>query len=115
MNTRLPAHGAERALAFHLEYRFLDAAERTVRLRYHLNPPATALGESGVHAEEVRREDGGLVAAGTATDLDDGGTVVERVVGNEGWSDSREQVVDGLLEAGRFGLRLLRHLGVRRI
>src|SRR3954452_10453878 len=115
MHAGLPAHDAVSALALHLEYGFLDAAERTVRLRYHLNTPTPTLGESGVHAEEVGGEDGRFVAAGTAPDLDDGGPVVEGVVWDECGLYALEQLVDRRFQTRRFGFGFLRHLGVRRI
>src|SRR3954471_19865632 len=115
MHAGLPAHDAVSALALHLEYGFLDAAERTVRLRYHLNTPTPPFGESGVHAEEVGGEDCGFVAAGATPDRGDGGFVVERVVWDEGGLDALEQRVDRRFQLRRFGFGFLRHLGVRRI
>ena len=45
--------------------------------------PAVALGVAGVHAEEVGREEGRLLAAGAGADLDDDVAVVVGILGQE--------------------------------
>ena len=85
MYTGFPPHRAVGAFAFDLEDCFLHSAERAVRLGNDFDAPATTFGEAGVHAVKIRGKDGGFVAAGAAANLNDGRTVVERVVGNECW------------------------------
>ena len=53
----------------------------------------------------------GIIAAGATADLDDCGTIVERVVGNEGGLDRLEEAVDGFLQLGNLGCGLGGHLG----
>src|SRR5512141_565040 len=93
MNAGFPAHRSEDAFSFHLEDCFLDAAQSSLGVGDHLDAPAAFFGEAAVHAEEVCGKDSRFVAAGAGTYFDDGGTIVERVVGNE-------RGLDALLELG---------------
>src|SRR5438034_1274262 len=71
------------SIAFDLDDCLLHSAERAVLLGNDFDAPATTFGEAGVHAVKIRGKNGGFVAAGAAANLNDGRTVVERVVGNE--------------------------------
>src|SRR5512140_1216376 len=79
MHAALPSQPAERTVALDLEDRFLQTAERTVGVRDALDAPVPMLGVARVHAIEIGSEECGLVATGPRADLDDRGTIVERV------------------------------------
>ena len=115
VDARLPAHRAVRALAFDLEDCFLHPTQRSVGLRDDFDSPATSFGEARVHAVQIGGEDRCLVAAGAASDLDNGGPIVQRIVRNECGLYLLDQRLDGHLESDRFGLCFLRHLGVIRV
>jgi hypothetical protein len=59
------------AAAHHAADDLLVAAVLARALAHHLDLPALALGVARVHAEQVAREDRGLVAAGAGTDLEE--------------------------------------------
>ena len=74
--------------------------------------PMLLLAEAGVHAEEVAGEDAGLVAAGAATDFDDGILGVGGVGGDEEEADVVLHGLAALLGGGELLLRHLAQLGV---
>ena len=101
-------HGA----ALHLGDHLAIAADGALALRDHLDAPALRLGVFGVHAEQVAREQSGLVAASAGADLEDGALLVGRVLGQQ----HELQRAVGLFER-LLGLRLLlgregAHLGI---
>ena len=63
-----------------------------------------ALGVAGVHAEEVGREERGLVAAGAGADLEDRVLLVVRVLGDEQQPDLRFELRALLREASSISL-----------
>ena len=83
MHAGLVFHYSVHALAAELEHDLLEAAGSARGLVGHLEFPPAALGEMLVHAEEVAGENGRLVAAGAAADLDDGILGIVGVCGDE--------------------------------
>jgi len=65
-----------------------------------------------IHAEEVRREQGGLVTTGAGANLDDRVAIIERVVRQEGRLQLRLELDELGLEAYDLAGGLGRHLGV---
>src|SRR5688572_22666297 len=112
MNSRLPAHDAEHSFSLDLEDRFLDAAKRPLRIGDHLDSPAALLGEASVHPVEVSGKDSCFVAAGSGSDLDDCGAVVEGVVRYQCGLDTLLQLTDRSLEPGLLRAGFGSHVGV---
>ena len=83
VHTRLVAERAKDLGAACGENGFLDPAQDARAQCQHLDLPAAALAEAGVHAQQVGREQRRLVAAGAGADLHDGIAVVEGVGGDE--------------------------------
>ena len=71
MDAPLELEPAPRALALDEQNHFLVAADAGDAGVHHLDLPALALGVLRVHAQEVGREQPGLVAAGPGTNLDE--------------------------------------------
>jgi hypothetical protein len=63
-----------------------------------LHPPALLLGVAGVHAEQLGREEGGLVAAGAGADLEDDVALVVRVLRDQLEAEPLLDLADPLLE-----------------
>jgi hypothetical protein len=63
--------------------RFLVSPDFGLRGADQLEPPAILVGEALVHAQEVAREQGGLVPAGAGPHLEHGGTLVGAILGQE--------------------------------
>src|SRR4029077_16642983 len=61
----------------------LDAADPGLREVDDLDAPPLLLGVAAVHAEELGREEAGLVAAGAGADLEDDVAAVVRVLGRQ--------------------------------
>src|SRR5689334_5398470 len=99
MHAGLPAHNAKGAVAFDLEDRLLQPAEGALGIGYRLDAPSAALSEALIHAREVRREDGGLIAACPCADFDDCRPVIERVVRNQRRLDALFELGDRRFEA----------------
>src|SRR3989337_970326 len=72
------------AAAMHLEDDLLEAALLALARGEDVDGPALRLGVAGVHAIEVGREEGRLLAAGAGADLDDDVALVVRVGGQQG-------------------------------
>ena len=70
----------------------------------HFDVPVFFLAVAGVHAEEVAGKDAGLVAAGAATDFDDGVFAVGGVFGNEEDADFVLHLLAAFGAFGEFGL-----------
>ena len=71
------------ALALHLEDDFLVPADAGLVLGKHFGLPAVLLGVARVHAEQIGRKEGRLVAARAGADLDDDILFVARVARQE--------------------------------
>ena len=103
---RLVFQRAVHVVARHLHHHLLVAAGGAFRCAVDLVAPALALHILGVHAQQVAGEEGCLVAARAAADLDDGVLFVLRILGDE-------QQFDLLLHAGNgrfeFGHLLAGH------
>jgi hypothetical protein len=91
---------------------FLHPAERAVGQVEDFDLPAAALAEPGVHPEEIRREQRGLVPAGAGADFDDGIAVVQGIGGREELGELRLQRGDLGLEAIDIGAGQFGQLGV---
>ena len=89
---------------------FLEAAGAAVVDRQHLDLPAVALGEPGVHPEEVRREQRRLVAAGAGADFQDDVLGVVGILRHEQDLEVGEQRVAARLERLHLLLRELAHV-----
>ena len=101
-----------RALARDAGRHFLDAARRRARHRQDLDLPAPPLGEAGVHAEQIGREQRRFFAARAGADLEDDVLVVVGILGHE---QHFERLLQPLLLGGELGLFLARqvaHLGI---
>ena len=83
MYPRLVFHRAVDLFARYGTDDFLVAAGSSLCETGYFHPPAFAFAILGIHAEEVSREDGRLVAAGAGTYLKDGVAVILRVGGSE--------------------------------
>ena len=70
---------------------FLEAAGAAVVDRQHLDLPAVALGEAGVHPEEIRGEERRLVAAGAGADFQDDVLGVVGILRDEQDLDARRR------------------------
>ena len=91
---------------------FLGAAAARLAEVEHLELPAAPLGVAGIHAEQVRREERGLVAAGARADFQHDVLGVVGVLGNEQDLDVGEQRVAPFLELTELLLRQLAHVGI---
>ena len=83
VDARLVLEAGKHALARDRRHDLLVAAEIVLRQADDLGLPAALLGIAAVHAEEVGREQRGLVAAGAGAHLQDGALLVGRVLGQE--------------------------------
>ena len=100
------------------EDRFLQAPQGALRKRVDLHLPAAALAESRVHAEQVGREQRGLVAPGSRPYLDDGIAIRQRVHGGEELGEALLQPADlgpqafhiGPRQLGQLRITILKHL-----
>ena len=96
-----------------LEGDLLQTADAGRVLIDDLDAPAAAVGVACVHAEEIRGEEAGLVAAGPGANLDDDRLLVVGVFRKQGDLDVVSQALDpsferGLLLAGECGQLLVR-------
>ena len=83
---------------------------RFMEIDVHL--PALALREARVHAEDLGREERGLVAAGAGADLEQDVLLVVRVLGDEEEADLGVQGVAAGLERAQLLVGHLAQLGV---
>ena len=67
--------------------------------------PAAGFGEAGVHAEQIRGEEGGFVATGAGADFEEGVATFEGVGREDGELDGGFEFGDALFESGDFFLK----------
>ena len=92
--------------------RLLHAAAGRLRDRERLELPATPLGVARVHAQQVGREERGLVPAGAGADLEHHVLVVVGILGHQQQPELPLERRDLRLEARELDARQLAHLGV---
>ena len=93
----LEAQRAVDPIAIDAQHHFLEAAELARRLAEHLGLPALAFGKTRVHAQQVAREQRGLVAAGAGADFEERRAGVVGVLG-------QQQALHFVFELPQFGL-----------
>jgi hypothetical protein len=81
-------------------------------MRDRLDAPSAAFREPGIHAVKIGCENGGFITACARAYLYDCGTVVQRIMWNEGGLDTLLQLRDRALEPRLFGARFGGHLRV---
>ncbi len=112
MHATLEAEEAVGAIALDLGRGLLEAARIRVALVQHRDLEAPALREADVHAEQLRGEQRGLLAAGAGTDLEDHILGVGGILGNEQALDLGLALGDGLLQIGDLHLGHLAELRI---
>jgi hypothetical protein len=112
VRTGFPAHRAERMRAADLEDRFLDSAKGTLRHRHDFDAEAMLVGESGVHAKEIRGKQRGLIAPSARPYFDNTVAVVKWISRYEERLDLDLEALDRGLESGYLSTSLGDHFGV---
>ena len=112
VHARLPAQALVDRVARDREDDLAVAAQLGGGGVHHLDLPAPGLGEVRVHAEEVRGEEGRLLAAGAGADLHDRWLVGQLVAGRDEVLEPRLEGRAPVLERAGLGLGEFAHLGV---
>ena len=103
----------EHPLAGDLGDDFLVAAGRRLACRDDGDLPAMGVGIALIHAEEIGREQRGLLAAGSGTDLEDGALLVGQVLGQQLHLKLTFELLDLGIERSDLLLGERRHVGLR--
>jgi hypothetical protein len=112
VHARLVFESGKNARALDGDDRLLQPAEAGVARGEGLEAPAVQLGMALVHAVEVAREQGRLLAAGAGADLEDGAPIVRLVLGQERQLDRALELRQPVLERAQLLLGEGAHLGV---
>ena len=112
MHAALVLHARIHAVAFDDGDDFLQSADARLRRREHFHLPALGFGVAVVHAEDLRREQRGFVAAGSGADFQDDVLLVIRILGQQQHLQLFFDGANALFQAIELLLRIGAHLGI---
>src|SRR5262249_47186211 len=109
MHAALELEAAERALPLDRGDHLLETAEPRPTRAEHVDPPAPRLRVAAVHAEELRREEARLLAAGAGADLEQHVALVVGVARQEELLQPCLEIGVARTQAGQLLLRERAH------